>query len=109
EYIAYKYFIRLGYNFIESNYYSTSGEIDLIFSKDDLTIFIEVKGLTKNYNNLLETVSKKKKRRILKTAYSWLNKYNLEDSFWRIDFVGIIYKDNKYIITHVENIDMNFV
>ncbi|MCA9381679.1 YraN family protein [Candidatus Dojkabacteria bacterium] len=109
EYIACKYLQRKGYKLIQKNFYTKVGEIDLIFKDKDLTIFVEVKGLTKSFNNLLETVSKRKKKRLLATIYKWLLVNNKQDTFWRIDFLGIILKENKYIVTHIQNIDMNSI
>lgn len=109
EYISCQYLQRKGYKLIQKNFFTKSGEIDLIFQYQDMTIFVEVKGLSKNYDNLFDTVSKRKRRRVLKTVYTWLNKHNMEDTCWRIDFLGIIYKESKYILSHVENIDMNSI
>ena len=43
EEIAAKFLLDKGYNILEKNYYTRFGEIDLIASKNDILVFVEVK------------------------------------------------------------------
>lgn len=68
-----------GMRLIASNYYSRYGEIDLICQDKDHIVFTEVKMRNERspiYG--LELVSKGKRKKIIKTAYSYIQKNNIE-------------------------------
>lgn len=65
-----------GFNLIRANYFSAYGEIDLIMQKDDLIIFVEVKARRSiKYGMACETISQSKQKKIIKTAYHFLDEY----------------------------------
>ncbi len=69
EKIAEDYFKESGYKLLAKNFRTPFGEIDLIFKKEDLLVFVEVKGSSFKENYLPEEkVNWRKKERILKSA-----------------------------------------
>lgn len=63
------YLIKNGYDIITRNYRKPCGEIDIVASKGDILVFVEVK--TRRYRSLVsgvEAVGYKKKGRIIATA-----------------------------------------
>ena len=76
---ASEYLLKEGYDILEHNFRSQSGEIDIIAKEDDYLVFVEVK-----YRNNTkigqphEAVDLRKMKRIIKTAkyYMYLHGYS---------------------------------
>ena len=87
ELLAKKYLIKKGYEILTTNYRSRFGEIDIIAKDKKELVFVEVK-----YSESIEDpylrVDKNKMKRIIKTAYYFLNNYNDYDSV-RFDVISI--------------------
>ena len=79
-----------GYKFIERNFRSKFGEIDLILQDKDVLVFVEVKTrFSQSFGNPEEAVTPWKIRSIIKTAqYFSLKHPKLPESI-RIDVVAI--------------------
>ena len=113
EEVAVKYLHQKGYKVLERNYYFRDcrnlkrGEIDIIAKKDDVVSFIEVKTL-KNPGELIspeEKVNAIKRKKLRKTAESWLIKKKIPlDSKWQIDVIAIELRDKKVKINHFKNV-----
>jgi len=115
EKIARDYLKNKGYRILDKNYFfripgsPQKGEIDIIAKKEDTISFIEVKTL-RNPAMLIrpeEKVDFRKKRKIMKTAESWLMKKKIPlNSKWQIDVLSIIIDSyNKTAkIRHFQNI-----
>lgn len=99
EKIALGFLEKKGCRILDKNYSSKfisgprRGEIDIIAKKDDIISFVEVKTLTENdrFNaSPEEKVNFLKKRKIIKTAESWLMEKKIPlDSKWQVDVVAI--------------------
>ncbi|MBQ9205837.1 MAG: YraN family protein [Treponema sp.] len=64
------------YAIIERNFRTRGGEIDIIASKDDVLVFVEVKSLPSGNAELLsQKIDLRKQKKIIKTAYFFLSKY----------------------------------
>ena len=91
ENIVKEYLILRGLTFIESNFYSRFGEIDLIFfEKNSQTlVFVEVKYRKNNFfGSAIEMVTEEKQNKILASSQTYLLKKNWNKSV-RYDIVGI--------------------
>ena len=100
EKMAEKYLKKQGYKILERNYTKRTGEIDIIARKGKTIVFVEVRSLEKGQIDPSETVNRKKREKILKTARLFLLEHpEFEEYDIRFDFVGII-KDE---INHIEN------
>jgi len=91
EEIAKHYLLQSGLSYVQSNFYSRFGEIDLIFSDKDTLVFIEVRYRKNNqYGHSFETINQQKQNRIIKTAQYYLQKKRLTESVnCRFDVIGI--------------------
>lgn len=92
EEIAKHYLLSSGLLFVKQQYRITNGEIDLIMRDAEDLIFIEVRYRQgQQYGNPLETITKTKQQRILRTAMHfclcnpWTKKYNM-----RFDAISIL-------------------
>ncbi len=98
EEIACKYLIKKGYKIISKNIYSRFGEIDILSTKDNKLIIIEVKGGKFRYEN----INKKKLHKIINTFLNKGSKFNIHN-FKSIQ-IDIIFIDENNQIEHIENI-----
>ena len=90
EKIAAEYLTSLGYMIRERNFRSREGEIDIIAEKDDFLVFIEVRTRTStSYGTPEESVTAKKKERLIALAEAYIEDRDDLPSSWRIDVVAI--------------------
>ena len=91
EKIAYGFLRKKGYRILAANFSCPLGEIDLI-AKDraDEIVFIEVKT-RKNFSYGMpeESITKRKKKQLIKTALFYLKRYGLIQHPSRFDVVSI--------------------
>jgi len=90
ERLAQRYLEQRGLTLITRNYRCRRGEIDLIMQDGNFLVFIEVR-YRKNaiYGSALESVTKKKQRRLLLAANYYLQNEKLnEDILCRFDVIS---------------------
>jgi putative endonuclease len=91
-----------GYKILAKNFYSRYGELDIIcedLEKNEI-VFVEVKyRKDKEYGNGLESITKSKQRKLVKTANIYLKKMRMSDRFYRFDIISILGED----IEHIKN------
>lgn len=107
EALACKYLERKGYKIIDKNFYTRSGEIDIIAEDGNILVFIEVKTRTSQTFGLPEeAINFHKQRRLAKTVELYFLKHRLFDQDYRVDSIAIeINKKNKSAkIRHEKNI-----
>lgn len=92
---------RDGFKILDRNYKRLYGEIDLIVTKKDLVVFVEVK-MRQNRNFDLEyLINYSKQKKILLVAKEYICRHNICDKICRFD-VALI-KGNKY------NYELNYI
>ena len=96
--------LNKGYDILERNYRTKTGEIDLIARDKNYVVFIEVK-FRKNINYGLprEAVSYKKQQRIINTAVDYIEKMQLTCQDLRFDVAEVLIDDRMMKIEHIEN------
>lgn len=104
EDIASNYLIEKKYTILDRNWRTKSGEIDIIATKDDFLIFVEVKTSPKgNSDTLAMLLDRRKQDKILKTAKCYLqNNRQYSNYYIRFDviFIGLSCFEK---IHHIEN------
>ena len=107
ENIALKIYTGAGYQLLARNWrYSNQGEIDLIFTKDDLIVFCEVKTRSTGlFEPPSRAVNKQKQTRIIKLSKIYLLKNSLYKYYnIRYDVCQIIKQsDGKYFAEILKN------
>lgn len=104
EEVARQYLIAQGLHYIEHNFTTKCGEIDLIMQDGHCIVFAEVKyRKQKNYGHAAETVTKQKQQKLIKTATLWLMKHHLslQKTAFRFDVLAI--HDNGNDISWIKN------
>ncbi len=99
---AIRFLTEQGYELLERNYYTPFGEIDAIFQKNGVLIFVEIKYRSSGRcGDPIEAVGKSKQRRISKSAMYYYTYHGASQGrACRFDVVGI-YGDER--IVHIEN------
>ncbi|HHV38745.1 MAG TPA: YraN family protein [Tepidimicrobium sp.] len=100
---AVKYLISKGYDILDRNYRIKTGEIDIIATKSDILVFIEVKARTSiNFGYPYEAVNWKKRNTILKTSLAYMQDQKLKDYQARYDVIEV-YLGKESKINHIKN------
>lgn len=107
EEIAAHFIHSKGYSLIEMNFRKNYTEIDLIATKDNTLVFIEVKTrISGTYGTPFEAITKEKIKNLVKTALLYQHSHPTLPKQMRIDAIGVVLdKDQQVVdIEHVENI-----
>ncbi|MGR3220519.1 MAG: YraN family protein [Candidatus Anammoxibacter sp.] len=87
-----------GYKIVEKNYICNLGEIDIIAIHKKILVFVEVKvRSTDSFGSPELSVTKHKRRQIIRVAESYLSRNRIQDTDCRFDVVAISYNFDKEI------------
>ncbi len=92
ETLAKQFLLRQGLRFIDQNFLTKVGEIDLIFQQDETIVFVEVKYRSNDrFGSAAEMVTYTKMRKLVKTAQIWLShqKHLRHNIDYRFDVIAI--------------------
>lgn len=105
EQIARVFLERIGFTFISANIRILSGEIDLIMKDNDTIVFVEVKTRASTMaGNPLEAITPRKLAAISRMAECYMVSKKWTQKPSRIDAVGIEWREDNPIISHVRNL-----
>ena len=105
EKIAQKYLKDNKYEIIENNYYTRNGEIDIIASKNNYIIFVEVKTRTnEKYGKPSESVNNTKKIHMKRSAAIFLKENSFSRFTIRFDVIEVYMINGKCKINHIKQI-----
>lgn len=105
EQTAKLYAEELGYKFVQSNYFSNVGEIDLIVRDGECLVFIEVKSRWSDSFGTAEfAVNKSKLMKMKKTAQDFLYKTKTKASEYRFDMMALNWVNGVPTIVHYKNV-----
>ncbi|HBG5345958.1 TPA: YraN family protein [Clostridioides difficile] len=102
EEIAVNYLISKGAKILEKNYRLKIGEVDIIANMGDEIIFVEVKSRSNiKYGYPCESVSFKKRKKIIGVAKYYIIKNNLNNTPIRFDIIEVYLLEKR--INHIIN------
>jgi len=105
---AEKFLRDQGFKLVARNFLAKTGEIDLIMSKSDMLVFVEVRMRNNGrYGTGAETVTKRKQLKIINTAHIFLQKSAHWHSY-RFDVVSINDSIDKSISNAIDWIEGAF-
>lgn len=106
EEMAASFLISKGYDILGRNIRTSYGEIDLIASKDQQLVFVEVKTRTSTqFGNPEDAVNDEKRAHMLASAQAYLQENPATELDWRIDVIAITkLSQNQPEIIHFENV-----
>jgi putative endonuclease len=91
-----------GFTLLEQNFTVRQGEVDIIASKDELVVFVEVKTRKNQYFPLSQVITPSKQRKIITAAKMYLMRQHFIDKVYRFD-VALVTEGNSYQIDYVPN------
>jgi len=100
ELLAMQHYQKNGYTLIEHNRTIRWGEIDLIMSKDQTIVFVEVK-VVEYIKDLYGYITPRKLHNVQKTIEAYLHNCKLKKSFIRLD---VIFIKNSKVLEVYENV-----
>ncbi len=105
EAAAAQYLAQRGCTLLTTNWRCAGGEIDIIAERGGLLMFVEVRTRrAASVDVALESITPRKRQRMLTAAYAYLAQQGLEDADWRIDVIVIaIRRGSPPIVQHLEN------
>ncbi|MFC1463367.1 MAG: YraN family protein [Candidatus Brachytrichaceae bacterium NZ_4S206] len=90
EAIAAKHLAERGYVLRERNWRYGHGELDIVAERGDTIIFVEVRTRRSDaYGRPQETLSPRKRAKLIATAQAYLDAHDLQDAQWQIDVIAI--------------------
>jgi putative endonuclease len=90
ERLAAEELVRGGYRILERNFFCRYGEIDLVAEHEHDLVFVEVKTRRGNaYGLPEESVTVRKQRKLIQTAFFYLDLHDCAERSWRIDVVAV--------------------
>ncbi len=105
EETAVEFLKKNGYRILETNFRTSSGEIDVIAKRKGITVFVEVKArVSSSFGPPYLSVTESKKRHIIKNALCYLKQRGLVYSDWKIDVVSVKL-DHEYRVEKIELIE----
>ncbi|MBA3869575.1 MAG: YraN family protein [Anaerolineae bacterium] len=105
EQLAVSHLQILGYEIVTTNWRCPLGEIDIIATKDNILVFVEVRSRhAENTEASFESINARKQTKLAALANDYIDMHKLDDTIWRIDVIGVaIPRSGKAIIEHVED------
>ena len=106
EDIAAEYLSAKGYTLLERNFRSAHGEIDIVASKDDLLVFVEVKTRSSHaFAYPEDSVTRRKQAYLLSSAEAYLQAHPESSDSWQFDVIAVEgTPGGKAEIEHFENV-----
>ncbi len=105
EAIATKHLETQGYTVLHRNWRHGHGELDIVACKAELVIFVEVRARTSDaFGAPEETLSPRKRAKLIETAQAYLDEHGLGEAQWQIDVI-VIELDAKNAVRRLEQIE----
>lgn len=104
ENIAMELLMRKGYAICERNWSPPHShlEIDVIASKDDEVVFVEVKARSGNSEGALDAVTSAKMRNIINAARNYMS-HTIGNLSYRFDIIAVTGIPQNYTVEHIED------
>lgn len=101
---AAQYLLKKGFRIVERNFRLRQGEIDIIVTKDDWLVFVEVKTRSSRFfGSPQAAVDFDKQRKIKNIARYFLMDSDYKRYRIRFDVISIMYIEGKTKIEHLKN------
>ena len=108
ELLAIDFLIKRGYRILHRNYRYQKAEIDIIAQNDGILAIVEVKSRSSLFfENIAETVTKKKIKLLLSAANHYVLTHNL-DLEVRFDIITVFKNKGSFELEHIVNAFYHF-
>jgi putative endonuclease len=90
EAIAARRLAEQGYTVLARNWRHGHGELDIVAARAGVIVFVEVRTRRSDaYGKPEETLTPRKRAKLIETAQAYLDAHNLPDAPWQIDMIAI--------------------
>lgn len=104
EALACRYLQQAGLHLLARNFRCLRGEIDLIMQTESQLVFVEVRYRKKsNFGTPAETVTPAKQRKLIQTAYYYMQQHHLHHASCRFDVIAITSPLDKAHVQWIQN------
>ena len=105
EQLAAQYLLQRGYTLLTANWRCAGGEIDIVARQDTTIVFVEVRTRrAATVDTALESITPRKRQRMLTAAQLYLAQNELDSADWRIDVIAVaLPRSSAPLIEHLEN------
>lgn len=100
EKVAVEYLITLGYAIVETNWRMGRLEIDIIATKGNRIIFVEVKTRTNDDYDPLEAIDNRKRKHMIRSAHNYIIARDIPYEV-QYDIVTIVGDEHNYRLEHI--------
>lgn len=101
---AWDHLRRAGYSLLARNLRTRAGEVDLIVTRGDTIVFVEVRGRSSSrFGTPLESVDRRKQARVARLAMEYVARNRIADRRIRFDVVAVEWQDGRPTVNHLEN------
>lgn len=108
ELLAIDFLIKRGYRIRHRNYRYLKAEIDIIAQKNGILAIVEVKSRSSLFfENIAETVTKKKIKLLISATNQYVKANNLEIEV-RFDIITVFKNNGAFELEHIENAFYHF-
>ena len=91
EEVACRLLVEKGYRILDRNYSERIGELDIVCSRDETIVFVEVRSATTRYlSSPVVTIDARKQQHIVRTAQAYLMRRGLNHRETRFDVIGVL-------------------
>jgi putative endonuclease len=94
--------VRTGYEILDRNWRHALGELDLVARRGSETVFVEVRTrrgpLETAIQAALDSISPRKRARLVELAQVYLAAHDLEDTAWRVDVVAVGCQGGRFVM-----------
>ena len=103
EDLAAYYLLKLGYKILVRNWRFNHKELDIIATKDNYLVFIEVKTRTVNgIERPQDAITLRKQKKLIIAANAFIEQKNINMDA-RFDVISVILDGNKHEIEHIDD------
>lgn len=93
-----------GFVICAQNYRKFFGEVDIIASKKNLYIFVEVKTRKSDFISMGQLIAPSKQTKIIKTAQTFIAEHQLgSNNVCRFDVALLVKSDDSFAMDYIEN------
>ena len=103
EELVAQYLRNQQFTILEKNYRQFYGEVDLIATKDDMIIFVEVKMRRSHYFPLSDVITPFKQHKIVQVAKDYIARHDIHDKVGQFDVALLEQQDNQFTLTYIPN------
>ncbi|AKG53727.1 endonuclease-like protein [Dehalogenimonas sp. WBC-2] len=102
ELIAQKYLQQAGFSIIATNWRCEFAEVDIIALNKDEIVFFEVRSKsTKDFGTPAESITRRKRQKLICAAEQYLSENPEAPADWRIDFIGVEFLGSSHQLEHI--------